>query len=234
MVESQPSKLLVASSILVARSSIQRFCSHRIMRLLPIALFAGTLLGPALWGQSSSGQPSQPGEPSQEIVTIERLSIKGTRFPAHSIQILTGLQEGDQIDEAAVRKAIGRMLESGLIRSVDYNYESLEDMHHVALELDITDEAPLFPASIEIPGVDPEPVWQYLESVDPLFTRELPRTQKALRFYAHAISDYLRTNKRQDILAPIVAGDADGRPTKIVFAPPRRRTTPKPGSSRSG
>jgi hypothetical protein len=202
------------------------------MRLLTNALVAGAILGPVAYGQS--GAVDQLVPPSQQIVTIETLNVKGTRFRARSIQILTGLREGDQIDEAAVRKAIGRMLESGLIRSVNYNYESLEDPSKVALELDVIDETPLYPASIEIPGVDPEPVWQYLESVDPLFTRELPRTQKALRFYAHAISDYLRTNKRRDILAPIVKGDAEGRPTGIVFAPPRHRDTPPPESRRSG
>jgi hypothetical protein len=177
---------------------------------------------------------AQTTPPSQQIVTIERLDIKGTRFSARSIQILTGLREGDHIDEAAVRKAIERMLESGLIRSVNYNYESLENPSQVALELDVIDETPLYPASIEIPGLDPEPVWQYLESVDPLFTRELPRTQKALRFYAHAISDYLRTNRRRDVLSPIVKGDAEGRPTGIVFAPPRRSRPLQPDTRRSG
>jgi Surface antigen variable number repeat len=203
---------------------------------LTIVLVAGTIWGPVAHGQpagQSSGS-NQPAPPSQQIVTIEKLQVKGTRFPARSIQILTGLREGDQIDEAAVRRAIERMLESGLIRSVNYNYESLEDTSKVALELDVIDETPLYPASIEIPGVDPEPVWQYLESVDPLFTRELPRTQKALRFYAHAISDYLRTNRRRDTLAPIVKGDAEGRPTGIVFAPPRRRSTPQADARRSG
>jgi hypothetical protein len=202
------------------------------MRLLTIALVAGTILGPVGSGQSGAVDRLVP--PSQQIVTIEKLNVKGTRFPARSIQILTGLREGDRIDEAALRKAIGRMLESGLIRSVNYNYESLEDPRQVALELDIIDETPLYPASIEIPGVDPEPVWQYLESVDPLFTRELPRTQKALRFYAHAISDYLRTNKRRDTLAPIVRGDAEGHPTGIVFAPARRPANTQPDSRRSG
>jgi len=53
-----------------------------------------------------------------------------------------------------VRKAIARMLESGLIRSVDYNYESLADPQRVVLQLTLVDETPLLPASIEIPGVD--------------------------------------------------------------------------------
>jgi hypothetical protein len=202
------------------------------MQLLTAALVASTIMGPLSFGQPSGAGQATP--PSRQIVTIEKFSVKGTRFPARSIQILTGLREGDQIDEAAVRKAIGRMLESGLIRSVNYNYESLEDPTKVALELDVIDETPLYPASIEIPGVDPEPVWEYLESVDPLFTRELPRTQKALRFYARAITDYLRTNKRRDALAPIVKGDAEGHPTGIVFAPPRRPASPQPDSRRSG
>jgi len=124
------------------------------MRLLTAALVAGTIFGPVASGQSRA--IDQPAPPSQQIVTIEKLHVKGTRFPARSIQILTGLREGDQIDEAAVRKAIERMLESGLIRSVNYNYESLEDTSKVALELEVIDETPLYPASIEIPGVDPD------------------------------------------------------------------------------
>src|SRR6202163_305718 len=144
------------------------------MPLLFIVIFGGTLLG----------QPSPV--PSQELVTIEKLTVQGTRFPARSIEILTGLRPGLEIDESAVRKAIAGMLESGLVRSVDYNYESLQDLHRVTLQLDIIDETPLLPASIDIPGVDAESVWKYLESVDPLFTRELPRTQKALHFYVHA------------------------------------------------
>lgn len=190
----------------------------RAMRFSLAVVFAG-----ALFAQSSA-------PPSREVVTIDKLTVQGTRFTAHSIQILTGLRPGVQIDEAAVRKAIARMLESGLIRSVDYNYESLEDPHRVVLELTVVDETPLLPASIEIPGVDPEPVWQYLESVDPLFTRELPRTQKALRFYIRAITDYLRTNKRQDSLVPIVTGDDSGHPSGIVFAPAPRRSPPSPGT----
>jgi len=188
------------------------------MRLPLIALSLGTLLA----------QSATP--PSREVVTIEKLKVQGTRFSAASIQILTGLRPGMRIDELAVRKAIARMLESGLIRSVNYNYESLEDPHRVVLELDVTDETPLLPASIEIPGVDPEPVWQYLESVDALFTRELPRTQKALRFYIRAITDYLRTNKRSESLITIVTGDDTGRPTGIVFLPAGRRTIPAPGA----
>ena len=191
------------------------------MRLFFIAIFAGTLLG-----QSSPA-------PSRELVTIEKLTVQGTRFPARSIEILTGLRPGLRIDESAVRKAIADMLESGLVRSVDYNYESLEDPHRVTLELDIIDETPLLPASIEIPGVDSEAVWQYLEALDPLFTREMPRTQKALRFYIRAISDYLQNNQRRDSLVPIVTGDASGHPTGIVFVAAQRRTSPQSGSRRN-
>ncbi|MDP9112837.1 MAG: hypothetical protein M3O20_04055 [Acidobacteriota bacterium] len=181
-------------------------------------LFA--LLASVLFAQSSP-------PPSREVVTIDKLTVQGTRFAPHSIQLLTGLRPGVQIDELAVRQAIARMLESGLIRSVDYNYESLADPHRVILELTVVDETPLLPASIEIPGVDPEAVWQYLASIDPLFTRELPRTEKALRFYVRAITDYLRTNKRQELLVPIVTGDDSGHPSGVVFAPAPRRPPPR-------
>jgi hypothetical protein len=173
-----------------------------------------------VYAQQTAPRPSA----SEELVTIEKITVHGTRFAEHSIEVLTGLSRGSEINEAAVRKAIGRMLESGLIKSVDYNYESLEDPKAVALDLNITDELPLLPATIEIPGVDAEAVWEYMQSVDPLFTRELPRTQKALRFYIRAITDYLRENKRQDVVVPIVTGDSEQNATGILFRAVDRKT----------
>ena len=170
---------------------------------------------------------AQPA-PSREVVTIEKVTVQGTRFQPHSIQILTGLARGVKVDEVGVRKAISRMMDSGLIKNVNYNYESLGNSNKVALELTIIDETPLLPATIEIPGIDAEDVWNYLDSVDPLFTRELPRTQKALNFYIHAITDFLRTNKRKDAIVAIITGDAEGNATGIVFQP---ATPPPPSSS---
>jgi hypothetical protein len=193
------------------------------MRALPLLFLTGLLCA-----QSVTSRPQSAG---QELVTIETLDVQGTRFPTRSIETLTGLHAGLQINETVVRKAIDRMLESGLIKSVDYNYESLSepgaDRQAVALTLSIVDETPLLPASIDIPGVEEEQVWRYLESLDPLFTRELPRTQKALRFYRRAITDYLRTDKRQDAMVAVITGDPAGHATGIIFKPAAPRPLPR-------
>jgi hypothetical protein len=190
------------------------------MRVLPFLLAAGLLC-------------AQSRNDSEELVRIQKFTVQGTRFEPHSIQILTGLSPGVEINEAVVRKAIGRMMESGLVKSVDYNYESLKDPKSVVLELNIIDETPLLPATIEIPGVDAEQVWQYLASLDPLFTRELPRTQKALDFYIHGITDYLRTNKRKDVIVSIITGDATGEATGIIFKPAERRRPSRPSQQKN-
>lgn len=189
-------------------------------------LFA--LLASVLFAQSL---PS----PSREVVTIDKLTMQGTRFTPHSIQILTGLRPGLQIDELAVRQAIARMLESGLIRSVDYNYESLADPHRVILELTVVDETPLLPASIEIPGVDPEAVWQYLASIDPLFTRELPRTEKPcgftyvpLQIICARISVRNCSSPSSLATTPAILAESSSRPRPAARHPASARTEKPP------
>ena len=156
---------------------------------------------------------------ADQLVKIERLKTSGSRFEPSSIQMLTGLRIGQQINETSLRKAIQRMTDSGLVKSVDYSYESASSPTSVLLELTIVDETPLLPASIELPNVEPENVWAYLKGIDPLFTRELPRTQKALAFYTRYIERYLFTLKRQDKVATVVTADDSGEASGIVFVP---------------
>jgi hypothetical protein len=75
----------------------------------------------------------------------------------------------------------------------------------------------LIPAKIQIKGVEEDDVWKYLESVDPLFTRELPRSVAALQLYARYINKYLDKQGRAERAVDEVQGTED-HPTLILFS----------------
>jgi hypothetical protein len=142
--------------------------------------------------------------------------------------MLTGLRLGQQINETILRKAIQRMMDSGLVKNVDYSYESASSPTSVQLELKIVDELPLLPAAIELPDVEAEDVWAYLKSVDPLFTRDMPRTQKAIAFYIRYIERYLFSVKRQDRVATVITANESGEASGVVFVPASLLGIPQP------
>jgi hypothetical protein len=185
------------------------------------------------WAQSVAPTPA-PGSaaaaPSGEVVTIERLTAKGSRLEVASVQFLTGLRPGMKVNEAAVRRAAERMADSGLVKNVGYQYQSLSSERSVELEFAITDELPLLPATIEIPDVEAEDVWAYLKGIDPVFTHELPRTQKAIAFYIRYIQRYLASQTgtlRTLKIATVITADAGGNASGIVFVPASLLGTPQ-------
>jgi hypothetical protein len=177
--------------------------------------------------QASRRPTPAPANDAEQLVKVEKLQVRGSRLEPSSVQMLTGLRLGQQINETSLRKAIQRMLDSGLVKNVDYSYQSMSSPTSVLLELRIIDESPLLPASIELPGVEPENVWAYLKGVDPLFTRELPRTQKALAFYTRYVERYLYTLRRQDRIASVITADDSGNASGIVFVPASLLGTPQ-------
>jgi len=183
-------------------------------------LLAGLALAPGQSRRANSPPASPPAlEDAEELVRIEKIVIEGSRLELRSVQMLTGLRTGQQINEASLRRAIQRMTESGLVKNVNYSYTSLSGPTSVALQLTITDETPLLPASIQLPDVDAEDVWVYLKSIDPVFTRELPRTQKAIRFYIRYIERYLSNQRKPLRVTTVITGDGEGNATGIVFVP---------------
>lgn len=163
----------------------------------------------------------------EEFVKIEKIVISGSRFEPRSIEMLMGIRIGQQMNEPVLRKAISRMLDSGLIKNVDYSYMSASAPTSVDLELKIEDELPLLPATIELPDIEAEDVWSYLRNVDPLFTRELPRTQKALQFYARYIERYLANQRKPMRVSSVITADTEGNARGIVFVPANLLGTPQ-------
>lgn len=162
-------------------------------------------------------QAQTPPEASK-LVTLNKVEIHGSRLQEDGLTRLLGLAVGEQVNDMTVNKACHRVTVTGLVKKIDYAYDVYPDKPGVTLVLTMVDEAPLIPARIT-PEADEAPLWQALESSNPLLTHELPRTEAALKFYATEIESVLRRQGRNDeYVAPLVVGDANGSAAGIVFA----------------
>ena len=182
---------------------------------LPLAIaviWATFACGPLSFAQTVSP------DSATRAVHIHEIHVKGSRFPEKSVLHLTGLQVGQTVDDSKVRAALGYANASGLFKNISYTYESLPDSIEVILDLQVNDEAPLVPATIKVPGVDEDKVWQYLERFDPFFTHVLPPTEKAISLYARYMTKYLESIGRNDVA---MVGKAEGADhvTGVVFVP---------------
>ena len=189
----------------------------------------GRLLGSLLLlNLAMPGQIPAPAI-SNRIIEIEQINVTGTRCPASSIIALSGLKPHDKVNELGVNTACRKLTATGLFKSIDYTYDAYPDRPGVVLNLAVVDEGPLVQASIQ-PAAEDAVIWTGLQAMDPLFTRQLPPTQKAIAFYEKNIEKWLRANGRNDeYAAATVSGDASGNPSGIVFgirqykgAPPKK------------
>lgn len=158
-----------------------------------------------------------PASEGVKLVRLDKIEIRGTRLPIDSIIRLSSLTIGQHVNDAIVNAACHKITSTGLVKSIDYGYDSYPDREGVVLTLTLVDEGPLFPSKIE-PEKEESHLWQLLQSEDPLFTRDLPRTERALNYYSANIERCLKAEGREDEYAsPIVVGDANGNPSEIVF-----------------
>jgi hypothetical protein len=122
---------------------------------------------------------------AQKLVKIRRVELEGSRLPAPSVMRLAQIKIGDEVNFVKLHAALQNATRSGLIRNIEFEYESLPDSEtDVILHLKCTDEKPAATASIRIPNVNEEEVWAWLAQVDPVFTRELPPNDAAIRLYS--------------------------------------------------
>ncbi len=182
-----------------------------------IALQAISWLSILLCISLTTAAQNAPTSADSKLVRLDKIEVSGTRLPIDSIIRLSGLAIGQEVNDAIVNRACHKITSTGLVKSIDYGYDSYPDKPGVVLVLTLIDEGPLFPSKIE-PANDDLHIWQLLQSTDPLFTRELPRTEKALSYYNVNIERCLKAEGREaEYALPIVVGDANGSPSEIVF-----------------
>jgi hypothetical protein len=141
-------------------------------------------------------QPTQgTAGDAEKLVTIQQIVVEGTRLPQPSVIRLAQIKAGDQVNFLKLHAAMRKVTQSGLISNIDFEYESLPDKEtEVVLHLKCTDVRPTAKASIEIPQVNEDDVWTWLGQVDPLFTRELPPNEAAIRLYSLWIEKYMESH----------------------------------------
>jgi hypothetical protein len=121
------------------------------------------------------------------------------------------------VNDLIVNTACHKITATGLVTTVDYAYAVYPDRSGAELILTIADQGPLLPPSIK-PAGDENALWSSLQAIDPIFTRELPPTEKALAFYSRNIERCLRASGRSnEYAAAKVTGDSKGDSTAIVF-----------------
>jgi hypothetical protein len=167
---------------------------------------------------------------ARKLVTIRRIIVENTRLPALSVVRLAQIKAGDEVNFLKLHSAMQKVTQSGLISNIDFEYESLPDKEtEVVLHLKCTDVKPAAKASIQIPKVNEDDVWIWLAGVDPLFTREMPPNEAAIRLYSNWIGKYMESHgdpKFQEnfgVVADASNSTGGDAPDRLVFKAVKRR-----------
>lgn len=154
---------------------------------------------------------------AERLMEVERITVSGTRLASESVIRLSGIKLHDNVNDLIVNKACHNITATGLVRSVDYAYDAYPDRPGIDLILKIRDEEPLLPGMIK-PKADEDLFWSALQSIDPIFTRDLPPTERALAFYTKSLDKCLHNMGRiNEYFASDVIADSTGKLTGIIF-----------------
>lgn len=156
-------------------------------------------------------------EDHHKLVQLEGIEVTGTRLPSPSIIKIAGLKVGQMINDDALKQASDKLTATGLVKGIDYGYNIMPGTSGVYLSIKVFDEDPLLPVHILPPDAAPS-IWSCLRSADPIFTRELPNTEKAIHFYsvniAHCVENAGAAKER---VSATVACDGTGKSIAIDF-----------------
>lgn len=161
--------------------------------------------------------PQLAQTPEDKLVEVEKINVQETRLPSDSLIRLSGIKLHDKVNNLIVNAACQKIAATGLVKSVSYAYDAYPDRPGVDLVLIVTDEGPLLPATIK-PAADESWLWPALQARDPIFTRELPPTEKALDLYSKNLEKCLQAKGRNNEYANAdVMADPSGKLIGVVF-----------------
>lgn len=180
---------------------------------------------------AASGRQAREGTAgdAQKMVTIKRIFVEGTRVPSLSVIRLAQIKAGDRVNFLILNAALQKVTKSGLINNIDFEYESVPNSEtDVILHLKCTDEKATAKASIEIPKVNEDDVWTWLAKVDPLFTREMPPNEAAIRLYSAWIAKYMEHGdpdfqRKFAVVADASSSTGAKEPDRLVFKVVKRK-----------
>jgi outer membrane protein assembly factor BamA len=121
---------------------------------------------------------------------LESVSVEGTTLSKDVVLDLAGLHIGLPVDKVAIEAASQRLTESGMFESVNYRYGAGPQQGYV-LTLKVADPSSLFGATIDIPGISEDELWQWLASRYPSLDHKVPANEAAQRFVCRALEEHL-------------------------------------------
>jgi hypothetical protein len=176
------------------------------------------------YAQNAPPPPTTPsdglGQAEDHHRLVELLGVEwnGTRLPPSSLMRLSQLKIGQKVNYDILNQVASRITSTGLVSTVDYAYNVQPGKPGVVVSFKLSDELPLLPASI-YPAANEQLLWACLQSADPIFTKDMPNTVNAMKFYAANIDRCLEMGSHNhDFYAhATTACDPKGKATKIVF-----------------
>ena len=157
-------------------------------------------------------------EDHHKLIDLLSLEWTGTRLPAASLMRISGLKVGQKVNYDILNEASARITSTGLVSAIDYAYNVQPGKPGVVVSFKLSDELPLLPSTI-FPTENEELLWSCMQAGDPIFTRELPNTANAMKFYAVNMDRCLGLGSHNGDfhVHATTACDPKGKATKIVF-----------------
>ena len=144
---------------------------------------------------------------------LESVASEGSTIPQPVILEITGLRIASPIDKRGIEQACKKLEESGLFASISYRYAPGPKKGY-ALTLILADQAPLFGATIDVPGADENEAWQWLLARFRRFDHQAPQAEAGQRFLAAEIERHLGDSMRGQHL--VVRMENDFRTGKLT------------------
>jgi len=150
---------------------------------------------------------------------LESVSIEGTTWSKDAVLDLAGLHIGAPVDKAAIEAASQRLSDTGMFESVNYSYATGPNRGY-AVTLQVTDPRLLSNASIDVPGVNEDEVWQWLAARYPTLNHKVPANGAAQSFLGRKIEEHLGAAlEGHHVTAKLEADVMHGGKSNISFQP---------------
>lgn len=160
---------------------------------------------------------SRPTLDRHEPMRLDAIEVTGTRLPPPSVIRVSGLKVGETITDENLKQATDKITSTGLVKGIDYAFNPGNGKQGVSLSLHVFDEGPLLPVRIEPLDIATQ-VWSCLQTADPIFTAEMPNTEKAIHFYSVNMARCLGdSGAERERVSATVACDGSGKSIAIDF-----------------
>ena len=157
---------------------------------------------------------------AEQRFPLNKLDSSGqNRLSEQAVLLASGLKLRQSVENGDFVKACDQIVNSGFFRSCNFRYDPLTvggvdgyDVHFVVEEIAETQAA-----TIEIPGLSEDDLWNELAKQDPLLQRKVPATDAATNRYVAAIEELLTRRGVPRKIEQKIEGKLGGGPVLLVF-----------------